>query len=238
MWDIFGKALYDFHRNGTCSEYTWRRDDGFCEQESIAFYFASLPEWKQVELDALQHVRGRVLDMGCGAGKHALEFQRRGLPVTGIDVSARALTVCRERGVQDVQEMDVFKLRFANGSYDCATLLTNNLSLGGTKEGIRRLLTEARRVISPDGCLLLTNLDVSASNNPEDLAYQENNRRLGRPPGQIRMRAEYDGEVGDWISWMFVSLSELAELAQESGWYLSEVMGSEGPYAAVLTRGR
>ncbi len=236
MWDLFGKALYDFHTTGTCPEYNWVRDDGWRQEESIAFYFAPLQEWKEVELHALQHVRGRVLDVGCGAGKHALEFQRRGLRVTGIDVSPGALTVCRERGVADVHEMDVFNLSFEPGSFDCATLFTNNLSLGGTQEGVIKLLSELRRVINPGGCVVLTNLEVSVSPNEMHLAYQERNRHAGRPPGQIRMRPEYNGEVGDWIYWLFVSPPDLSALAGSSGWQVRRVAGSQGPYSALLTR--
>ena len=236
MWDLFGKALYDFHCNGACPDYNWLRDDGFRQEESIAFYFAPLHEWKQAELDALQHVRGRVLDVGCGAGKHALEFQRRGLEVTGIDVSPGALTVCRERGVTDVHEMDVFNLSFDSGSFDCVTLFTNNLSLGGTNEGVVKLLSELRRVIKPEGCVVLTNLDVSVSPNERNLAYQQKNRAAGRPPGQIRMRPEYNGEAGDWIYWLFVSPKDLTELGRSSGWHVSHVARSQALYSALLTK--
>jgi SAM-dependent methyltransferase len=236
MWDLFGKALRDFQRDGACPPYCWRRDDDTCQEESIANYFAPLAEWKRAELNALPHVVGRVLDVGCGAGKHALEFQRRGLPVVGIDVSALALSVCRARGVREVHEMDAYDMRFDEGSFDCATMFTNNLSMGGTPEGIRRLLSEVRRVVKPSGRLVMTNLDVSATPVEQDLAYQEGNRRAGLPAGQIRMRPEYDGEVGGWINWMFVSPGELAELARACGWRVSGIIESGGPYTAVLDR--
>ena len=39
---------------------------------------------------------GRVLDAGCGPGRHALELARRGCDVTGVDVSARFVEIARE----------------------------------------------------------------------------------------------------------------------------------------------
>jgi SAM-dependent methyltransferase len=50
-------------------------------------YFARVAEWPAVERRALRWVHGRVLDAGVGAGRAALELQRRGRSVVGIDVS-------------------------------------------------------------------------------------------------------------------------------------------------------
>jgi SAM-dependent methyltransferase len=40
----------------------------------------------------------RVLDLGCGTGRHAIELARRGLDVTGVDFSDAMLARARERG--------------------------------------------------------------------------------------------------------------------------------------------
>jgi len=40
----------------------------------------------------------RILDLGCGTGRHAIEFARRGFDVTGVDFSEAMLTRARERG--------------------------------------------------------------------------------------------------------------------------------------------
>ena len=52
---------------------------------------------------AMEFVRGRVLDMGVGAGRHALHLQAQGHDVVGIDNSPKAVEVCRLRGLEDAR---------------------------------------------------------------------------------------------------------------------------------------
>src|SRR5580700_1084835 len=78
------------------------RDDGFIIAQRPARYFAAPADWADFEQTALALAHGRVLDVGCGAGRFALALQERGTPVTGLDVSAGAVDVCRQRGVLHV----------------------------------------------------------------------------------------------------------------------------------------
>jgi SAM-dependent methyltransferase len=91
MEDAFGQMLLD----GADTE-TIERDDGFLDTAKF-LYFAPVTQWPAVERRALRWVRGRVLDAGLGAGRVALELQRRGRSVVGIDNSPGAVEVARQR---------------------------------------------------------------------------------------------------------------------------------------------
>src|SRR5437764_15405506 len=97
MADAFGQMLL----GGTGLEII-ERDDGFLDAGKMA-YFAPVALWPAVERRALRWVRGRVLDVGVGAGRAALEVQRRGRSLVGIDVSSGAAEVARWRGLLDVR---------------------------------------------------------------------------------------------------------------------------------------
>ena len=97
MADAFGEML----RAGTDAEIV-ERDDGFIQGSTLS-YFAPVRRWATVERRALRFVRGRVLDVGVGAGRVALELQARGREVVAIDVSAGAVEVAQKRGVSDVR---------------------------------------------------------------------------------------------------------------------------------------
>ena len=48
------------------------RDDGFIYAGDPSDYFAPFRRWPPVERRVMRYVRGRVLDVGCGAGRVAL----------------------------------------------------------------------------------------------------------------------------------------------------------------------
>jgi len=69
----------------------------------------------------------KILDVGCGTGRHSIELSKRGYPVTGIDLSASLLIKAREKAkkhnlVIDFQKRDARNLPF-NSKFDVAIML-------------------------------------------------------------------------------------------------------------------
>src|SRR3954464_15146328 len=77
------------------------RDDGLINGAPADHYLAEPAEWQPHDHRALRLCRGHVLDIGAGAGRTALELQRRGIAVTGLDTSPGAIEVSRKRGLRD-----------------------------------------------------------------------------------------------------------------------------------------
>jgi SAM-dependent methyltransferase len=100
--DAFGAALRACHdagaRPGIVFE-TVERDDGFISAADTARYFAPVEDWPTLEHQAYEEFTGRVLDVGCGAGRHASVLTAAGVDVIGVDHSPGAIEVARARGV-------------------------------------------------------------------------------------------------------------------------------------------
>jgi 2-polyprenyl-3-methyl-5-hydroxy-6-metoxy-1,4-benzoquinol methylase len=95
--DILGKALLDWHR-GKRDEILWINNTyGEPEEMPVDYYFRSPDELPELEVFALDHCRGKILDVGAGAGAHALPLQEKGLQVDALEISANACTVLEQR---------------------------------------------------------------------------------------------------------------------------------------------
>lgn len=97
--DAFGQALCAACNGEEVFEVV-ERDDGFVDAMRTRGYFSDYDEWSPTEQQAMQFVRGRVLDVGCGAGRHSLYLQKKGFNVLGIDISPLAIKVCKLRGLK------------------------------------------------------------------------------------------------------------------------------------------
>jgi len=101
--DAQGRQLLAQLNSGIPTSEIIEREDGYIDPGSEpGSYFRKYNEWEPLERRAIRAVRGRVLDIGCGAGRHALYLQQRGFDVTGIDASSGAVKVCKARGLRKV----------------------------------------------------------------------------------------------------------------------------------------
>ncbi len=103
-------------------------------------------------------VQGGVLDVGCGTGENALELERRGLQVTGIDIAARAVERARataaERGLAaQFLVHDAFRLAALGRTFD--TLLDVGLFHVLQPEERGPYAASLRGVLRPGGACLL-----------------------------------------------------------------------------------
>jgi 2-polyprenyl-3-methyl-5-hydroxy-6-metoxy-1,4-benzoquinol methylase len=88
--DASGRMMYDLLKNPETYEVI-ERDDGLVQALPALGYVSDYPKWSPRNKTAMKYVKGRVLDIGCGAGRHSLYLQRKGFDVLGIDMSPYAI---------------------------------------------------------------------------------------------------------------------------------------------------
>jgi ubiquinone/menaquinone biosynthesis C-methylase UbiE len=98
---------------------------------------------------------GDLLDVPCGFGRHSIPLAEAGYRVTGVDRSQALIDEARRRGDKpEFTQADYRELPFADASFDAALNLFTSLGFLGDEEDVRAL-TEFRRVLRPDGRLLI-----------------------------------------------------------------------------------
>ncbi|HXV34757.1 MAG TPA: class I SAM-dependent methyltransferase [Gaiellaceae bacterium] len=112
--------------------------------------------WRRLAVRAVVGPGDRVLDACCGTGDLALEAERAGGRVTGVDFSERMLERARRKSASvDWVRSDVLALPFADGTFDAATVGFGVRNVEDLEAGLRELA----RVLRPGGrfaCLEIT----------------------------------------------------------------------------------
>jgi len=234
--DVFGELLRAQYKAGERQLHEIvERDDGHLVVNHALLYFSGYDEWTPEERRALKLVNGRVLDVGCGAGRHALYLQSQGIDVTGLDSSKGAIEVCRKRGLKKTVRMPVERLGgFRAESFDTITMFFNNFGLLQSARKAKPLLRQLHRITAPGGRI------IAHCAKPADRAYAAMNRKRGRMSGQLRIRHRFGSLIGPWFDYLLVSPEEMKTLLTGTGWRLERLIHDRARqrYVALIRRHR
>lgn len=215
--DPLGQALLAYQRGHHSATLTVHSNVADEEPLPAAYFFRSLWEMPELERTALEECRGHVLDLGAGAGCHALELQQRGFRVKAVDISPGAVQVMQERGVLEVAHHNVFDQALAQGEkFDTILMLMNGIGLTGTLAGLEQFLVHARQLLAPGGQILATSSDISYLYEDEDgaLVFDLN----GPYYGEVEYTMQYADETGPAFHWVFADPSLLQDYAEAAGY--------------------
>jgi SAM-dependent methyltransferase len=206
------------------------RDDGLVNGAPADHYLAEPDEWQPHDHRALRLVRGAVLDVGAGAGRTALELQRRGTAVTGLDTSAGAIEVARRRGLRDTVLNTVDAYARSAARYDTFLLLGNNLGLIEGPARAPAFLAALAELARPGARIIAQGTDPYGTTDPVHVAYHQRNRDRGRLGGQLRLRLRYRLLATEWFDYLNCSAEELESLLAGTRWRLTSVDAEDRPY--------
>jgi len=223
------QALLDHHRDGRPRRVVALRADGMEFEIETEEYFTLEGELAALDRIALEQACGRVLDVGAGAGRHALALQAKGCEVVAIDVSPTCVALCRERGVRDARVCDVMALAAgATGRGPRAASGTDDAGGAGGVVPLRALLAGLAGRLRPGGRVLA---DSSALRVP----WEGDLRDDSAARGEIVLSTRYAGLQGEWFPWLYLAEADLAAVAAEAG-LACRVLGrvAGGEYLAAL----
>jgi SAM-dependent methyltransferase len=215
--DAYGQIILALYEGKSSFELV-EMDTGYISlSRAPSLYLLEYNDWPEVEKKAIKYAKGRVLDIGCGAGRHCLNLQREGYEVVGIDNSRLAIDICKRRGVKNAFVMPIEELSF-NDIFDTVLLFGVNFGLFSGKDKSLEILDRINDVTSDNARIICSTRDPYDTRNQHFLDYHKRNRSMGRLTGQLRIRVRYRQYATDWFDYLLVSKDEMKTLLKGTGW--------------------
>ncbi len=235
--DAFGQMMWAYYKGKEICEIVERDDGYFSAHKNPKVYFSEYEDWPVIEQKAVKFAKGKVLDIGCGAGRHSLYLQKKGLDVLGIDSSPLAVKICKLRGLKKAKVMSLEDVNFKPKSLDTIIMMGGNFGLFGDPKKAEKLLKNFHIIASDGGLIIAATVDPYKTDNPLHLEYQKRNREKGRMAGQVKIRVRFEKTVTKWFDWLMVSREEMKELVKGTGWIVKQFIDSkEARYIAIIER--
>ena len=234
MKDLFGKAILDFQTNNSPEDLITETTISEEDEMSVAYLFRSYDEMPLMEQKALQLAKGKILDVGCGAGSHSLSLQNeRNLDVTSIDISPNAIQACTLRGLKKAKVQDVMTLE--NEKYDTILLLMNGAGMCGKLKNIPNFLLKLKSLLNPGGQILLDSSDIIYMFDDDEDGGKwipSQNEYYG----EIVFNISYKSEKEKPFDWMFIDYNTLQNAALDNGFQCELLLeGEHFDYLAKLS---
>lgn len=212
--DPMGAAIRDYFRQGKSAQLKVLSSLFDDDEMPVAHLFRSYHEMPPLEQRALNEARGKVLDVGAGAGCHALALQERGFDVTAVDISPLSCETMKERGVANVECVNIFNQRFQE-RFDTLLLLMNGTGIAGKLSRLPQLLSRLKQLMNPSAQILIDSSDLR-------YVYEDENGVLdvdldGAYYGEVDYQMTYRNIIGKSFDWLYVDSVVLAECCRQCG---------------------
>lgn len=235
--DAFGHAIYEFFQGTSDSLPIIERSDGYIDVDYSSQYYSESKDWSSHYKEAIKYAKGRILDIGCGAGRHSLYLQDIGFEVVGIDVSPLAIETCKEKGLRDAKIMSIDDIGIELGRFDTMLMLGNNFGLFGGHNKAKSLLKKFYDLTYEHARIIAESNDPYNTDNPFHFEYHELNRKQKRMAGQLKIRVRYKKYITPWFDYLMVSKAEMEKIVSGTGWKITQFIDSDSScYIAIIDK--
>jgi len=234
--DAYGQQIWSFYQKKEGFELVERDDKYINLSMGAPRYFAPYKDWPEREKKAIKFAKGKVLDIGSGAGRVSLYLQKKGLDVLGIDNSPLAVKVCKKRGVK-ARVLPIEKVDQLDQSFNTILMFGNGFGLFGSFKKARKLFNKLFKITTSEALIIAESTDPYKTEESCHLNYHKLNKKRGRMPGQLRIRIRFKEYVGDWFDYLLVSKKEMKEILKGTGWRVKEFIDSKNSiYFAIIEK--
>ena len=226
-----GAAILDYQTKGKAGKLSILSSMFEEDEMPVKHLFRNLEEMPMLEQKALSLAKGKVLDVGAGAGCHALALQAQSIAVKAIDISPLSCEAMELRGVMNAECINLFDEHLETG-FDTILLLMNGTGIAGKIENLPALFNRLKALLNKDGQILIDSSDIKYIYENEDGSFDINLNAAYY--GEVDYQMVYKDVKGDSFDWLYVDFPLLKSIAESCG--LHGELITEGKHYDYLAR--
>ena len=228
-----GKAIWDYYHNEDPKDLQTETSISELDELPVDYLFRIYEDMNDLEQKALDLAKGKVLDIGAGAGSHALHLQNeRNLDVTALDISPKSVEVCKLRGVRKAVAENM--LHYSGETFDTVLLLMNGTGIFQSLLVIDIYLKKLYSLLNQDGQILIDSTDILY------MFDRDEDGGVYIPAegyyGELDYIVHYKGESEDPIKWLYLDFNTLKNAAENNGFKVEKILQQEDSYLARLSK--
>lgn len=231
--DVLGEAILDYQKGNYTEDIITFSSVADEDTMPLPYLFRGFSAMPIIEQKALKLCKGKVLDIGSGAGSHSLYLQKKGIDVLALDSSIGAIETCKQRGIKNCIHSDIYG--FNDQKFDTLLLLMNGIGIVGLLNGLDKFFNHLKTLLQPGGQILLDSSDIIYMFEED----QDGGRWLPAGSnyyGEVVFTMSYKGKKSKPFSWLYLDANTLKNAANANHLNCEIVsVGEHFDYLARLT---
>jgi SAM-dependent methyltransferase len=229
-WELQALAIKDYYQGDLGAELLVESDCAGIEKMPVRIFFRNFEQLSDLDQYALSLCKGKILDLGAGAGSHSLILQDRGFLVYSIDIAADAVEVMRRRGLRHAYCTEGATLQ--GPKFDTILMMMNGLGVVQDLAGLTQFLNDVKRLLKPKGQILVDSSDLHYLEEAPGVGGGV--LKQGQEYGKISYRFAYKGMLSTPFHWLFIDQETLKSYASQTGWQCQIIFEEDYQYLARL----
>ena len=228
-----GQAIWDYYHDNSPEDIQTETSISELDELPVEYLFRDFEGMNLLEQKALELAKGKVLDVGAGAGSHSLYLQNeKNLDVTALDISPKSIEVCKLRGVQKTVCENLLNYS-SQEKFDTILLLMNGTGIFQTMDQIDVYLKKLSSLLNPDGKILIDGTDIL-------YMYQNQEGNFSIPLanyyGEVDYYLYYKGEKEIPFKWLYLDYLLLNDFAEKQNLKTDLILKEGDAYLAEVSK--
>lgn len=229
--DPIGRAIQDFILQKHDENIVVK--SSICDDDVIpvAYLFRNESELPKLEILALDLCKGKILDIGGGAGIHAAILDKRKLDVEIIDKSIGAVDYHLSAGLKS-RCLNFYDLK--NEKFDTLLLLMNGFGIAASLKNLANFLKQCYDLLEDGGQIIGDSTDIKYLYEDEDGGYWMDLNSAYY--GDFDFQMCYKDTCGEPFHWLYVDFETLQKEAGKIGFTIEKIYEEENQFLVKLTK--